>query len=122
MIWKECEYRISSDTVIYAVRCIESQRVYIGSTSCLKARLAAHFSELKRGAKPSLWQTDYDKYGRDSFEFYVLEKNVSYAKRSEREDYWIRKYRASEPEHGYNLKTVKTNEFVIKPGSPPLPQ
>jgi len=72
---------------------------------------------------PSNWQQDYDKYGRDAFKIYVIEENVQPSDRKEREDYWIRKYKARDPEYGYNLRYEKyyPPKFAIEPGAPPLP-
>lgn len=126
--------------VIYAIRCSKTGRVYIGSTISLENRLNTHFRELKKrekrailygengraeGVTPegSIWQMDYDKYGRDAFDVYVLEENVPKDKREERENYWMVQYKALYPEYGYNLvPEKKPPKYKITPGLPPLPE
>lgn len=72
---------------------------------------------------PSSWQVDYNKYGRDAFKVYVIEENVQPSDRKKREDFWIRKYKARDPDYGYNLRYEKRKPpaFEIEPGAPPLP-
>lgn len=129
-----------ADSVIYAIRCKDNGRMYIGATANLTSRINTHFRELmnreKRaverdsngrrigGSTPegSLWQRDFDKYGKESFEVYILEENVSKDVREEREDYWIRKYKSYEPEYGYNKRTERLAKVEIIKGLPPLPE
>lgn len=122
--------------VIYAIRCTENGRIYIGSSTNLDNRLKTHFRDLKarekRGAvrdengkskgifpEGSLWQEDFNKYGEKAFEIYVLEEDVPKRSRQEREDYWIEEYKACDPEHGYNQRRERLPKFKIQKGLPP---
>lgn len=107
---------ISSEKLhtIYAIRCKENGKLYIGRTTKLDERLKVHFSELKSGrhkTKPLL--EDYQKYGRDNFEVYVLEKDIPYSERHKEYDY-MKKYNSFDKEYGYNTgDKKKKNGFKI---------
>ena len=126
--------------VIYAIRCSKTGRVYIGSTANLPQRAKAHFRELKYHNKrasaldvnghvigvtndASIWQHDYDAYGEESFEVYILESDVAKENRKGRESYWIDLYKATDPKHGYNLKRERNDDVPnFVPGLPPCPK
>lgn len=100
---------------IYAIRCKENGKVYVGRTKDVALRMRNHFSEMARGRKgyyenrvwhKSEFQKDYEKYGESGFEVYVLETNVPYPDSIARELYWINEYKAFCPQFGYNRKTV----------------
>ena len=124
--------------VVYAIRCSKTGRVYIGSTTNLQYRIDTHFRELKKrdkrailygedgrgiGVTPngSIWQKDYDDYGRDAFDVYILEENVQKKDRPDRENFWMEKYKALDPRYGYNLHWEKPPKHKVTPGLPPLP-
>lgn len=120
---------------VYAIRNNMSGRVYIGSAFDVKTRVQSHFSELRRGkkriadrfgndvSKPSQWQLDFNAYGFDSFEWYILEENIPPDKRAEREEYYIKLYRATEDGYGYNHRELVGAAYDkhFKTGMPPLP-
>jgi group I intron endonuclease len=59
---------------VYVIRNIINGKRYIGSSSNIEARKTHHFSRLKYGRHSnSHLQKAYNKYGRDAFEFKVLE-------------------------------------------------
>lgn len=99
---------------VYAIRCMKNGKIYIGSTSNLERRLKVHFNDLKSGNKrvylkkqgysPSAFQNDFDEFGIESFEVYVLEKDLFQGLRNEREEYWIDLYHTTDPDHGYNVR------------------
>lgn len=81
---------------VYAIRNKVTGRIYIGSAVDARTRVQTHFIELRRGhkritdkfgndaSKPSQWQIDFNAYGFDSFEWYILEENIPPDKRAER--------------------------------------
>lgn len=88
---------------IYAIRCKETKRIYIGRTrQPTEERVKAHLT-LLRGKKHTskLMQEDYNKYGEDSFEYYELETNVTFQNRS-KEWFYMDKYKTCNPKYGYN--------------------
>lgn len=116
--------------IVYAIRNTVTQRIYIGCTNNLEARIPAHFKELKDGRKKrygekaSLWQEDYDTHGRDSFLVYILEKDIPIERAAEREQFWIDKYQARDKARGYNYRepVPKRYPFKVEPGMPPIPE
>lgn len=121
---------ITEPSAIYAIRCKNTGRVYVGRTSNLQRRLREHFTELRKNRKDcrvgrchreiSLFQMDFNKYGEENFEVYILEEDVQPAFCKEREAFWIRQYKAADPEFGYNkLKEEIKNKYAFKTGLPP---
>ena len=119
---------------VYAVRCSKTGRIYVGCTFDIDARIKAHFRELARGLKVqrtngtnererSQWQIDYDLYGAESFEYYILETDIPHERRIERESYWISAYKATDPARGYNRysQAMASNVIAYKDGTPPIP-
>jgi hypothetical protein len=51
----------------------------------------------------SPFEADFKRYGREGFEVYVLESDVSAADACRRESFWIAEYKSTNPEYGYNI-------------------
>lgn len=121
------------DCAIYAIRCKATGRIYIGSSHDKDERIRQHMSQLRNGKKTFLnqktglrektaWQLDYDKFGEQDFEFYVLEPKVPYGHRRAEEKKWIDKYCAIDPRYGYNYDPMKLlAKIEWCDGTPPLP-
>lgn len=123
---KDTDKRMST---IYAIRCKENGRIYIGISFDPRNRINTHFAELAKGEKKSthygnmrLWQEDYNTYGRDAFEAYIMEENIPASKRREKESEYIEKYRSAEKGKGYNQLTEKNYKYKheIIYGLPPM--
>ncbi len=76
---------------VYAIECLANGKFYIGSTKKYEARHVCHKGFLRSNKHPNTpLQRAWNKYGEESFNFYILEKiedpNTSLA---ERENYWI---------------------------------
>lgn len=100
---------------IYALRCKANGKVYIGKTGDVRSRIQAHFHEIANAIK---WQKEhpgykfgkgwygyvYDalKYGKEGFEVWIMEENLSPKEAIEREEYYIRLYKSKDPDYGYN--------------------
>lgn len=118
---------------VYGIRCKENGKIYIGCTrNRLQERLAQHFAELKEGCKTmtdfnggrknSPWQEDYNKYGMEAFEFYLIEDNIPDAEHTERESYWIFEYKSYDEKYGYNRRAKtgrKQFDYLVQ--LPPKP-
>lgn len=123
-------WKITKPNVIYAIRCTLNDKVYIGRSYRFEARIREHFLELRKGKKTeyrpgygrvsSDFQVDYNKYGEEYFEVYVLETDVPPEKCKEREAYWIKEYNSTSPQFGYNKldERLFVMPEVIK-GTPP---
>lgn len=74
--------------VIYRIYCLPTGKSYIGKSTNVKSRFRCHRFALRRGTHYSTeMQSDWDKYGEDTFQFKVLEVCTS-ANVDEREEYW----------------------------------
>lgn len=111
-------------SAIYAIRCKSTGKVYIGRSQNPHERMKQHLQCLKRGENcgADSFKEDFDKYGAADFEGYILEKEVYPANFREREVFWIREYRATDPAYGYNKNTMEVGFVMeIKNGLPPRP-
>lgn len=120
---------------VYAIRCKENNKVYIGVSRNPSARIEQHFSELRKGQKTettnhthrnhsndlSKWQKDFDKYGEDSFEVYILETNIAYLRAFEKEAFYIAMYDSANPSFGYNLYSEHNKLKTPLKAKPPIP-
>ena len=97
----------SNQCGVYVIRNIENGKMYIGSTSNpFKKRWENHRQRLRKNEHHSVHlQSSYNKYGKDSFEFQIIEI-TSPEKARERESYYISLYNTLNPKYGYNIATV----------------
>ncbi len=94
---------------IYIILNKINQKCYIGSASKLKNRISDHFSMLKTNTHHSKHlQRSYNKYGKDNFIHFVLER-VEPKDLISREQYWMD---ILKPE--YNMNPIARNSFGIK--------
>lgn len=76
---------------IYCIRCVVNDKKYVGQTSDLQRRKRDHLGLLRSKKHHSKkLQSDFNKYGEDAFEFYVLERCQVYELIRKEVD-WIRK-------------------------------
>jgi len=88
---------------IYCIKNIESRKVYVGSSVDIKDRLSRHRYQLRKGKHHNIHlQRSWNKYGKDNFEFYVLEE-CKESKLIDRENYYIKKYKSTNKHYGYNM-------------------
>ena len=96
--------RISSD-VISGIYCIENKvngKKYIGSSKDIYGRWLQHEYQLNKGEHHSRYlQFAWNKYGKDNFKFYILEK-CEEDKLFEREQYYYDFYECC-GDKGYNV-------------------
>lgn len=100
------------DEIKSGIYCIENKinhKKYIGQSVDINDRWRKHISELNHNTHDNSYlQNAWNKYGRDIFEFNVIE----YCKISElddRENYYINYYKTLNREFGYNLKSGGQN-------------
>lgn len=88
---------------IYCITNIQNQKCYIGSSKNLYSRKYSHFNKLKTNKHCNMYlQRAYNKYGENSFVFYVLELcDIKQLKL--REIHWMNLFQSFLPKKGYNL-------------------
>lgn len=119
-------WKIKNPSTIYAIRCKKNGKVYIGRTQNFEQRIRQHWLDLKRGFKGNMrdpsFQEDFNHYGEDGFNVYILEKNVPPEVANDREAFWIAEYRATNHLYGYNkLNGDAESAFEFVDGLPPKP-
>lgn len=126
-------WAVKNPSVIYAIRCKENGRLYIGRTYRLKNRIREHFTELRKGYKGSgskrygenqaNFQSDFDKYGECAFEVFILQENVQPSLCQSTEAKLIREYNTTDQRYGYNIRDEHIREALFSPtvGFPPKP-
>jgi group I intron endonuclease len=94
---------------IYKILNVKDNKIYIGSSVNLKNREKKHFWMLRKNIHDNEYlQHSYNKYGKDTFLFDIIEI-CSYEELIVKENFYINKYNSNNLSFGYNLATV--NEF-----------
>lgn len=98
---------------IYKIQNLVNNKVYVGSSKSLKRRQYEHYFQLKNNKhKNSYLQHSYNKYGKESFVFFILEECLE-EQLLEREEYWIKHYNSSDSKFGYNLDSFESGRRKI---------
>lgn len=94
--------------VIYGIKNLINNKVYVGKSINIKIRKKAHeTSFIRKQAVNIHLQRAIDKYGIENFEFLILEE-VTLNNINEREVYWIKYFSSYDGKFGYN-KTMGGN-------------
>jgi group I intron endonuclease len=98
---------------IYSIMHISSGRFYIGSARDVSQRCSAHKSMLRRGThhSPHL-QHAWNCYGADAFKFSTIE-HCEPDLLLEREQFWIDRLCACDPDRGFNTAPVAGTRFGV---------
>lgn len=92
---KNCVYRIVNKV---------NNKVYIGSTIDSERRKLEHFNQLERGVHINTHlQNAYNKYGRKTFMFDIIEDNLDDGELMKREQHYIDLFNSSNRNFGYNI-------------------
>lgn len=88
---------------IYAILNIKNNKIYIGQSKNVKARINRHKSELKHNKHKNIYlQREINKYGFENFEFNIIEYcNVE--ELDEKEKNYIKQYNSTDNQFGFNL-------------------
>lgn len=88
---------------IYKIQCKIDNKVYIGYSSNIKKRFYLHKLKLKNSNHENKYlQNAWKKHGEDAFLFIVIEE-CPLDMCIEREDYYVKQYKADHRKFGYNL-------------------
>jgi group I intron endonuclease len=89
---------------IYAIRHVDSQKVYVGSSKYLSVRKNRHFNDLRKNRHHNKHlQHAYNKYGEDAFEWVILETLTDENMLHVDEKKWIVNLHATNHNNGYNF-------------------
>jgi hypothetical protein len=90
---------------IYCIKCLENGKMYIGKSINITDRRQKHFNLLKRGIHDNRKvQNSYNKYGKKSFVFGVIEF-CEVDKLSELESFYMKKYNSFDKKNGFNISS-----------------
>jgi group I intron endonuclease len=94
---------------VYRILNKVNEKYYIGSTSNFSERKCCHFSYLRKNKhhNPHL-QLSYNKYGKDAFEFIVVEQyeNPSKEVLEEAEQWYLDNTPCCDKRYGYNISNL----------------
>ena len=99
---------------IYCITCAINGKKYIGSTKNIYRRINNHkYNLIKNDLKGEnqYFINDWNKYGYENFNYYVLEYTEENLK--DKETYYIELYDTINHEKGYNLRRDKTKIGMI---------
>ena len=98
---------------IYAIRNVNTGKVYVGKTKNLKNRIATHMSALKYGNHHvEQMQYDHDHFGGE-YEILILSRlNDQIPSFMKEERFWFTFFNSTNEEFGYNYKE-KHRQFDI---------
>lgn len=102
---------------VYIVTNIKNDKVYINcstnvhrSTMILSRKLESNICKIKR------LQNDWNEFGKDAFEFDVLERVESADMLQRRKDAWIKEYKSNDNKHGYNMEEIIKEDWEYARG------
>jgi len=103
-------------TGIYCIRNLFNNKVYIGKSKNIYKRIHQHIYDLnnhdKRKMENEYLVNSWIKYGKDSFEYIVLEKTEDEIHTAEKELYWMKIFDSLNKEKGYNLRSDSDSKMI----------
>jgi len=102
--------------VIYAIKHLPTEKIYIGATENVHRRMQAHFGALRRGQHPNReMQADCDCCG-GRYVVYLLDVIQTRADKN-KEFYWMDALKTRDPKYGYNTHDPSTPDKEVPPKS-----
>ena len=94
---------------IYCLLNHKNKKRYVGQSKNLIGRKHAHFSALRHNKHQNKYlQDDWNIYGKEFFEFVILEELDDATLLDDKERYYISLYQSNNREYGYNLESGGT--------------
>lgn len=103
---------------IYLIRCLVNNKVYVGKALCIYTRTKQHINMLNAKDKDENRHliTAWHKYGKDNFEYCVLEYlQPDEQSLKERELYWQKAYQVTNRDKGYNFREDSSTGMICHP-------
>ena len=106
---------------IYGIKCTVNGKIYVGSSINLDRRFREHQYTVKQfisgvyrypPAGIARLCKDVQAYGWELFEWYIIEENVPFEMRRERECFWISHYDSTNSEFGYNTRSEQQPDYL----------
>lgn len=101
---------------IYCIQNTVNKKVYVGKALVIYSRIQSHIYTLRKKSKDENRHliAAWHKYGEDKFIYYVLEElPIDENLLREKEDYWIVKLDATNPEKGYNIRRDSSTGMIV---------
>jgi len=106
---------MSKKSGIYKITNKQNGKIYIGSSLNIYQRFYMHRSNLSSGNHHSSHlQRAWDKYGKESFIFEIIEEVPDKNVLLEKEQYYMDTTKSYERENGYNINPTATNRLGAK--------
>ena len=101
--------------VIYSLVNLDNGKRYIGRTRNPKTRIKQHFVDLraKKHSNPFI-NKDCDSH----FGFEILEENITFDDRTDKERYYILLYKTYDEDYGYNVKDPCVRQIIERANRP----
>jgi group I intron endonuclease len=113
IMWRE-EVNMTEKPGIYAIRHLESGKVYVGSACNISKRWHRHKKDLRLGIhRNKHLQAAWTKYGEEAFVFEILELTNEL---DTREQFWMDYTKCINPEKGYNYCPIARSSRGVKRG------
>lgn len=101
---------------IYLILNTINNKVYIGSSINIESRWYEHKWKLNKNRHGSKHlQATWNKYGKENFEFKIIEEILDKTKLIEREQYWLDFYKSYDREKGYNTREKAEANYGLSP-------
>ncbi len=106
---------MSKESVIYLIKNLLNNKIYIGSAINFYNRKKQHISALKNNKHHSIaLQNAWNKYGEDNFDFEIIEVITESSSLIVREQYYLDKYKSFNSKNGYNICKIAGSTLGFK--------
>tara|TARA_B110000503_G_C7083799_1_gene386339 strand:+ start:327 stop:980 length:654 start_codon:yes stop_codon:yes gene_type:complete len=100
---------------IYCIKNTVTGKVYVGKAHNIHRRIIEHIYRLtKKDKNENLYLINaWHKYGKENFEYFVVEKCSEKVLVAKRELYWMKTFNSLNPDKGYNLRSDSDSCMIV---------
>jgi len=99
---------------IYLILNIKNGKVYVGKSHNIYNRITEHISRLKNNiCENEYLQNSFNKYGKESFDYSILEICNDEDIVSKKELFWMKKLNSLDRNFGYNLRSDSDSKMIV---------